>query len=278
MIEEIKRAAELIEKSRYTVAFTGAGVSQESGIPTFRDPGGIWDIVSPEEFGTPGGLFSTLLSKPDKLREFLKNSLDTIRRAKPNPGHIALSELEKMGLLRAVITQNIDNLHQEANTENVYELHGNLYRFRCIECGYTKKFRKEEAFAIFDEIIEGELTLNRIIEKVPKCFSCGSAMRPDVVLFGEPVQQLEESFAIAAQTETMLVLGTSGTVYPAALIPRITKERGGWIIEINPYSPGYTSLATISIRGKSGEVMPLIVEEIKKIRKRKGGLNEKNTS
>lgn len=264
MIEEIRKAAELIKGAKYTIAFTGAGVSQESGIPTFRDPGGIWDIVSPEEFGTAQGLISTLLNKPDKLREFLKNSLDTMRKAKPNPGHVALAELERMGLLKAVITQNIDNLHQEAGNQNVYELHGNLYRFRCTQCRDIRKFEKNEALSIFDNIIEGELDISSVMEKAPKCLSCGSVMRPDVVLFGEPVQQLQESFALAAQAEVTLVLGTSGTVYPAALIPRITRERGGWVIEINPYSPGYTELATVSIQGKSGEIMPVIIEEIKK--------------
>lgn len=260
---KIKEAAEILFESRFAIAFTGAGVSAESGIPTFRDPGGIWDMVSPEEFGTPGGLLATVMKNPERVRAFLKKSLETIFNARPNAGHIALAELEEAGIIKWVITQNIDNLHQFAGSKNVIEFHGNLYRWRCLNCGKKMKMEKENFISLAKEILEEEpFSLARLLEKVPKC-ECGGTMRIDVVLFGEAVQGLEESFRLAASADVILVLGTSGTVYPAALIPKICKERGGKIIEINPYSPGYRTMADVYINETFASAMPAIAESIK---------------
>ena len=128
----IERAAEIFKKTRKLVTFSGAGMSAESGIPTFRDPGGIWDQFDPEEVGTGPGLLNTLSRVPEKVRAFLEETIRVFMQARPNPGHLALGTLEQMGVLRSVITQNVDNLHQEAGNKNVIEMHGNLFRQRCL--------------------------------------------------------------------------------------------------------------------------------------------------
>lgn len=271
MMKEIKKTAELLLESKFAISFTGAGVSQESGIPTFRDPGGIWDMVSPEEFGTPQGLLSSVMKNPEKVKNFLKKSIETIFNAKPNDGHIALAELEKEGIIKWVITQNIDNLHQFAGNKNVIELHGNLYRWRCINCGRDKKMDKEEFMSFVSRILEREpFNIGFLLEMLPRC-ECRGMMRIDVVLFGEPVQELDKGFKIASEADLIFVLGTSGVVYPAALIPKITKESGGKVIEINPHSPGYKSIADVYINLSFASSMPLIANEIKIM---KGGKNE----
>ena len=163
------------------MAFTGAGVSAESGIPTFRDPGGLWDRFSPDDFGT-GGL-SMLTGLSSVGREFLQEMLDTFSQAGPNPGHLALAELEGMGILRSVITQNVDNLHIEAGNTKVIEVHGNFYRFRCLVCGERFKLQREELLSLMRRIAEasGELDLQGLI---PTC-RCGGIARIDAVGFGK---------------------------------------------------------------------------------------------
>jgi len=266
MNQEIRKATEILLESKFAIAFTGAGVSQESGIPTFRDPGGIWDMVSPEEFGTPQGLLSSVMKNPEKVRNFLKKSLETMFSAKPNKGHIALAELEKEGVIKWVITQNIDNLHQDAGSKNVIEFHGNLYRWRCMNCRKVKKMDKEEFIALTSKILDKEpFNFGFLLEMVPRC-ECGGIMRIDVVLFGEPVQDLDRGFKIASEADAVLVLGTSGVVYPAALVPKIVSERGGKVIEINPHSPGYKAITDVYINSSFASAMPLIAEEIKKMR------------
>ncbi len=265
---EIKKAAEFLLNSKFAIAFTGAGVSQESGIPTFRDPGGIWDMVSPEEFGTPQGLLSSVMRNPEKVKNFLKKSLETMFSAKPNKGHIAIAQLEEEGIIKWVITQNIDNLHQFAGSKNVIEFHGNLYRWRCINCMKAKKMEKDEFIALTSKILEIEpFNFGFLLEMLPKC-ECGGIMRIDVVLFGEPVKDLDRGFKIASEADVVLVLGTSGVVYPAALVPRIVSERGGKVIEINPHSPGYKAIADVYINLSFASAIPMILEEIKRM---KGG-------
>jgi len=260
---QIEKAASILKKSRFVVAFSGAGMSAESGIPTFRDPGGLWDQFDPEEIGTGPGLLNTLSRMPDKIRAFLEQTVRVFLEAKPNPGHMALGTLEKLGILKTVITQNVDNLHQEAGNTRVLEMHGNLYRQCCLACGRRKKLQREE---FLGKILSGLTQLTRfdlpsILDRLPRC-ECGQAMRPDVVMFGEQVQQLPESFEAAASCTTMLVLGTSGVVYPAAALPQKAKAAGATVIEINPGHSMYRGLADVRIPAPTGQVLPQIVQKI----------------
>ena len=259
----IDRAAEVFKKSRKLVTFSGAGMSAESGIPTFRDPGGIWDQFDPEEVGTGPGLLNTLSRMPEKILAFANETIRVFLQARPNPGHLALGTLEQIGILRSIITQNVDNLHQEAGNKNVIEMHGNLFRQRCLACGTKKPFGREEFLGRVKSALAEikRFDLPSILEMLPKC-DCGSPMRPDVVMFGEAVQGLYESFQEADACDAMLVLGTSGVVYPAAALPQKAKESGAMVIEINPGDSAYFGVADIRLRGKTGEILPRIVEKI----------------
>lgn len=259
----IGKAAEIIQGTRKLVAFSGAGMSAESGIPTFRDPGGLWDRFDPEEIGTGSGLLNALMRIPEKIRALLNETIATFSAAKPNPGHLALYTLESMGILRSIITQNVDNLHGEAGNTRVIEVHGNLYRFRCLSCGRKNTFPRAELFARVRQALESirSFELPAVMTLLPQC-SCGGRMRPDVVMFGESVQNLPEAFSEAESCEVMLVLGTSGVVFPAAALPERAKYAGAKVIEINPGMSSYRGIADIHIQKKTGEALPLIVERI----------------
>ncbi len=258
----LKEAAAIIAEAKNLVAFSGAGVSAESGIPTFRDPGGIWDRFSPDDFGT-GGL-SMLTGLSQRGSEFLKEMLTSFGKAEPNPGHIALAELERMGILRSVITQNVDNLSIEAGNTRVIEVHGNFYRFRCLVCGGKFKLAKEDFLSLLERIAdapEGE-DLSGLI---PRC-RCGGVTRIDVVGFGEPVEDFAQAEAEARSCDVMLALGTSGVVTPAAFIPRFAKRAGARVIEINPTGCYFPEIVDLYIGEKTGVALPMIVEVVRRIR------------
>ncbi|MCX5859791.1 MAG: NAD-dependent deacylase [Proteobacteria bacterium] len=267
--EAINKAAEILSRAKSVVIFTGAGMSAESGIATFRDPGGLWDRFDPEEVGTAEGIMSFLSEGGDKIREIIREVVESFGAARPNAGHLALAELEKMGLIRSVITQNIDNLHREAGNTKVFEVHGNLFRFRCLNC--EKKFfvDREDLLGRLRDIAQGAgpLSLEGILERIPRC-ACGGVSRPDVVMFGESVQELDESIFEAHQSDVMLVLGTSGAVYPAAMVPQQARKAGAILIEVNPTEKVFAAENDVYIREKAAIAMPLIVEELKK-KKRK---------
>jgi len=259
-----RRAAEMIVASNNIVGFSGAGISAESGIHTFRDPGGIWDQFDPAEVGTSAGLIETALRNPGVIRRFLTEALETFEQAKPNAGHLGLAALEKMSKLRAVITQNIDNLHREAGSSRVIEVHGNIYRARCLACGRKQPVDRDRLHQRLRAILEDErgFDLVALAGLFPPC-SCGSATRPDVVMFGEAVQQLHEAYAEAATCEVMLVLGTSGVVYPAAALPHEAAEHGAKIIEINPTENCFHPITEIFIQEKAAAGMSRLVDMVK---------------
>ncbi|ALV63065.1 NAD-dependent protein deacetylase of SIR2 family [Thermococcus sp. 2319x1] len=254
MMEE---AAKLIAHSRFLIAFTGAGISAESGIPTFRDKNGLWEKYRVEEVATP----EAFRRNPRLVWEFYRMRMKLMKGAKPNRGHLALAELERMGLLKAVITQNIDNLHREAGNKNVVELHGNIYRVKCTSCAYRENLLESEKL---EEFLEEEGLL--------KCPKCGSLLRPDVVWFGEPLPQeaLQKAFKLAERADVCLVIGTSGQVFPAAYVPYIVKENGGYVIEINPKESGITPIADIFLKGPAGEIMEHLLAKVKRCLKDKG--------
>ncbi|ASJ00848.1 NAD-dependent protein deacetylase [Thermococcus gorgonarius] len=248
MIEE---AVRVILKARFAIAFTGAGISAESGVPTFRGKDGLWKHYKPEELATP----EAFERDPALVWDFYRWRMQKILEAKPNPAHYALAELERLGILRAVITQNVDDLHHEAGSENVIELHGNIFRVRCTSCSYRENLKESGRIREF---------VNS--KDLPRCPQCGSLLRPDVVWFGEalPRTALERAFKLAEKSDVVLVIGTSGVVYPAAYIPYIVKEHGGKVIEVNVRRSGITPIADIFLRGKAGEVMAKILDRARR--------------
>ncbi len=213
MRKELKDAVDILQMSRYAVALTGAGISVKSGIPDFRGPRGIWKQISPAEF-----VRENFLDDPEKFWKLTLPFFEEIRKAKPNQAHLALAQLERLGYVKSVITQNIDNLHQEAGSRNVIEFHGNMKRFFCPRCG-----RK--------------ITIDnpRKLRRIPRCPSCGNYMLPDIVFFGDDIKQeiIEKTTQELTMADTLLIIGTSAAVQPASEIPYRFKEKGGMIIEIN---------------------------------------------
>lgn len=260
--EIIEKAASALKASNRVVAFCGSGFSEESGISTFRDPGGLWDIVDPWEVGTLQGFINTIKTKNNQLLQVFRNIIDSFEKSEPNPGHLALYDLESMDKLQAVITQNIDNLHQEAGNSTVIEVHGNLFRMKCLGCGnqikvdrkqFIEKTRKE-----LNKLTDFDFTV--LMNLAEKCRVCGNFMRPDVVMFGEAVQYLDEAYDAAIKADLLLILGTSGVVYPAADIPIQASRSGAKIIEINPTENAFVNITDIYIPMKSGVALPSIVE------------------
>jgi NAD-dependent deacetylase len=262
MRELIERTAEVIVERGNVVAFSGAGVSKESGIPTFRDPGGLWDRF---ESGSGGGIMGVLSANPDKAVDIMEELFKTFEQAQPNPGHHALAELERLGLLRSVITQNIDNLHREAGNTEVYELHGSVYRLRCLSCHRRIPRERCEFLDDFASMIAEMRDKGvRDFSSLLRTCDCGGMLRPDFVAFGEPVQELQSSITAASECRVMLILGTSGVVYPAASMPGYAQEAGAVIIEINPKPSALTPIAEFFLEGPTGEVLPNVIDEVKR--------------
>lgn len=260
--DAIIKASRMIITADRLVGFAGAGLSAESGISTYRDPGGLWDRY-PE--GASGGIMGILRRHPEAFHELFSDLLNKFKNSAPNPGHYALVELEKEGYLKSIITQNGDNLYQDAGGSNVLELHGNAFRFRCLECGQKLMFSREELFALVEDVLSKmeRFSVKSLMPHLPSC-KCGGKMRPDVVGFGESVQKLDQAMEEAKRCDLMLIMGTSGVVYPAAMLPLIAKENGARLIEINPQESALTSRCDIFLPGKTGEILPLIVKKLRR--------------
>ncbi len=243
-MDEIKKAAEIIKKSKYLSAFTGAGISVESGIPPFRGKNGLWSKFDPSLLE-----LSYFFRNPGESWKLLKSIFyESYYEAKPNEAHLVLARLEKRGILKWIITQNIDNLHHKAGNKNVTEYHGTLRILKCLKCGKTY-----------------ETTQDIIREDPPLCKSCGSVLKPDIVFFGEsiPEKALSEVDMVISKTDTMLVIGTTGEIYPASLIPQFAKNRGAKIIEINIEPSNYTnSITDIFLQGKASSMLLKLEKEI----------------
>jgi NAD-dependent deacetylase len=245
------------------VAFTGAGISAESGIPTFRDPGGIWDRFDPVDFGTWDGLSRLAMGQPDRLAAFLLELRRVFAAARPSAGHRALARLETEGLLDAVITQNVDGLHREAGSRAVLEIHGSFTRTACLVCGARRPIGREEFLADLDRSVLGLRTafIPSLASLLPRCEVCEGPARPDFVAFGEAVQDFDEARALATGARALLVVGTSGEVYPAAELPVLTSSSGGAVVEVGP---GPTEIpAGLRLVGDAGEVLTGLVERLR---------------
>jgi len=233
-------AANALRNAQCPVAVTGAGISVESGIPDFRGPHGIWDKYPVEEYAT----IDAFMANPEKIWTFWHEMGDTLRDCKPNTAHQALAELETLGLCRAIITQNIDSLHQDAGSSRVIEFHGNTRRTVCLGCGQG-----------------APLDLANRPAAAPRC-DCGGLIKPDVVLFGEmiPPAAQAESDQWARQCDVMIVVGTSATVFPAARVPYTAKDTGAFIIEANIEHTDFTRTITDTfLEGPAGETLPKLL-------------------
>ena len=232
--------ADVIKKSRKVVAITGAGISVESGIPDFRSPGGLWEHFNPMEYAT----ISAFEKNPAKVWVMLREMDHILVQARPNPAHYALAELEKRGLLLGIITQNVDNLHQEAGSVNVIEYHGNAHRFVCMKC----KGHWPRAALDFDQ--------------TPLYCHCGRLIKPDVVLFGEPIpeQAMSRANALALSCDLLLIIGTSMEVAPANVLPQVAKNAGAIVVESNLEHTRLTRFLTdYFLPGPAGEVWPEVI-------------------
>ncbi len=259
----IERAARDLHKSKYAIALTGAGISTESGIPDFRGPSGVWTKDPAAERRAYEG-YRRFVEDPKGYWEMTLQTpriLGNLGEMLPNPGHQALAELEVLGVLKGVITQNVDALHEKAGSKNLLEYHGNAFKLRCVSC--------EARFQRADYDLEKMLHENRL---PPHCPKCGGIVKSDTVSFGEPIpayvanQSLEEAY----KCDTMLICGTSAVVFPFASLPRIARDRGEVIIiEVNAEPTPLTEegVSDYLIQGKTGQVLPKIVDGIKKLRK-----------
>ncbi|MFX1555910.1 MAG: NAD-dependent protein deacylase [Promethearchaeota archaeon] len=250
--KKIQHAAELLYHAKEAIVLTGAGISTESGIPDFRGEGGIWEKYKPEIYGN----IEAFLRNPAKFWELAQKVAPTLFKAKPNPGHIAIAELEKMGIIKAIITQNIDELHQKAGSIIVYEVHGNINRFDCMGCkaSYTK-----------EQILR---KLKKEKKTGPSCDFCSSPVKPSVVLFGENLPRFEiyMSQDLAKKADVMLIAGSSLLVAPACDLPLYTLRDGGKLIIVNDQPTPLDGRAEVVIHHKTGIILPLIVGQIKKLK------------
>jgi NAD-dependent protein deacetylase/lipoamidase len=243
----VRHAAELLSAARRGLALTGAGVSAESGIPTFRGDGGLWTKFDPIKVAS----IEYFMADPTAYWMVSKDRGRLALAARPNPGHDALAALEAAGHLAAVVTQNTDGLHQESGSRNVIEVHGSGRTVQCLDCGNREP--------------RSEVQARLEVEMPPRCKVCGGVfLKPTVVLFGEAMPQaaIQEAFALARQADVMLVVGTSLVVYPAADIPLVAVRAGAKLVVVNAEPTPFDELAEVVIRGKSGEVLPEIVELI----------------
>jgi len=251
----LEQAAQHILSSKYVVALVGAGLSAESGVPTFRGPGGLWT-----KLGEPSmNGFQDFLQNPEA---WWKDQLDqqkdpdrtqfreAIENAKPNPGHYALADLERMGILKMTITQNVDDLHVQAGQEKLAEIHGNRTKMRCISC--ESRWHRDH--------FEGE-------DYPLTCPECRGLVKNDTVMFGEPIPRsvLGTCFHHTELSDCMIVIGTSATVYLAASFPSLVQESGGIFIEANPNPTPLSSIADVVLRGPTGEILPALVDRIRAI-------------
>ncbi|MCX7857360.1 MAG: NAD-dependent deacylase [Deltaproteobacteria bacterium] len=245
-MDTIKKVAEIIKEKKNVVAFTGAGISVESGIPTFRGAQGLWERYDPDEYAH----ISSFNRNPEKVWMMLREMAQVIFEAKPSAAHEALSELEKMGYLRAVITQNVDGLHHLAGNKNVIEYHGNHRWLVCPLCRGKTPFTKD-VLSIFP---------------YPRCETCQRALKPDVVFFGEniPIEAMIRANEEAKNCNVMFIIGTSGVVYPAAEIPYISKSHGAIIVEFNVERTPFTnSITDYFFAGSASSFLPEIVKMLR---------------
>jgi NAD-dependent deacetylase len=251
MDEKISIIAENFAKGGKNIVFTGAGVSTESGIPDYRSKGGIWDRYRPV-------YFDEFMSSKEARIEYWKEKSELypdLKKAKPNPAHTSIAQLYELGLIEAIITQNIDGLHQKAGLpdEKVIELHGNTCRVRCMSCRELSSI--DDAQRRIDES-----------DLAPEC-ECGGYLKPDTISFGQamPVEEMTKAMNLSQECDSFMVIGSTLVVQPAATLPGLAKQNGAFLAIINLSETPCDNLCNVLIKGKAGEILPEIVNEVKKI-------------
>jgi NAD-dependent deacetylase len=242
----VARLADLVRAHQPCVVLTGAGISTESGIPDFRSPTGIWAQFDPLEYGS----IEAFRADPRKVWEFYAPRYRMLTDAEPNDGHRVLAELERRGLVRAVVTQNIDLLHERAGSQDVVEVHGSIRTSSCAACGSRRALA--EVVVLVDE------------HGAPPCPECGTILKPDVVMFGEllPEEAIERAFALAEEAALLLVVGSTLEVYPVAGLPDATLARGGRLAIVNRGQTALDHLASVRIDGAAGETLRALAETL----------------
>jgi NAD-dependent deacetylase len=246
MDEPIRALAALVRERQPCVVLTGAGVSTESGIPDFRSPTGIWAEYDPMEYAT----IDAFRRDPVKVWEFYALRFEVLVSAEPNAGHLALAELERRGLVQAVVTQNIDGLHERAGSRDVVEVHGSIRTASCLECG--------------EQVPLDAVVAALRAAPAPSCSRCGAILKPDVVMFGEmlPVDAIERATELARRAGLLLAVGSTLEVYPVAGLPEETVSAGGELAIVNRGSTPFDGLASIRIAGGAGETLAALAEEL----------------
>jgi len=250
--DQIQSAARWLAKCGLVVVLTGAGVSKESGIPTFRDAQeGLWAQYDPMMLATEAGY----LANPALVWQWYAYRFGMVEHAQPNPGHRAIAELERLLPQVVVVTQNIDGLHQAAGSTEVVELHGSIRSFKCLTGRHT-------GFSRADFVGQVEIP--------PRCPRCGDLLRPDVVWFGEllPGEAINRAYDLADACDAMLVVGTSGVVQPAASLPFIARHAGAPVIDVNPERDEIADAADFFLEGRGGEILPRLLAELRGHHKR----------
>ena len=235
----VERLAQLFRERGPAVVLTGAGVSTESGIPDFRSPSGIWANVDPLEYGS----LDAFRRDPVKVWDFYAPRFSMLGSAEPNAGHVALAELERLGHVTAVVTQNIDLLHERAGSREIVEVHGSIRSASCPDCGRMHPLAE---------------VLTLAGNGAPACTNCGAILKPDVVFFGEllPEAAIERASELAASASLMLVVGSALEVYPIAGLPLDTLRSGGALAILNRGPTALDSRATLKLDGSAGELLP----------------------
>jgi NAD-dependent deacetylase len=246
MDEPIRALAALMRERQPCVVLTGAGISTESGIPDFRSPAGIWAEYDPMEYAT----IDAFRRDPVKVWEFYALRFEVLTRAAPNAGHLALAELERRGLVQAVVTQNIDGLHERAGSRDVVEVHGSIRTASCLECG--------------ERMPLGAVVAALRTAPAPPCSRCGAILKPDVVMFGEllPVDAIDRATGLARGARLLLVVGSTLEVYPVAGLPEETMSTGGELAIVNRGSTPFDRVASIRIDAGAGETLAALAEEL----------------
>ncbi|RKN39612.1 SIR2 family NAD-dependent protein deacylase [Micromonospora endolithica] len=247
--DAVGRAADLLRRARRVVVFTGAGMSAESGVPTFRDAlTGLWQRYDAQTLATPAAFHAD----PDLVWGWYEWRRAAVRRARPNPGHLAVATIEARVPDSVVITQNVDDLHERAGSPAPLHLHGSLFAPRCASCARSAP----EPDGPPEEPADGRRT------PPPRCAGCGAAVRPGVVWFGEalPGQALEAAVEAAASCDLLLTVGTSGLVYPAAEIPQVASRFGAVVVQVNPRETPLDAVAEVNLRGPAARLLPALVD------------------
>lgn len=257
---DLDKARKALAAASQAVAFTGAGISAESGIRTFRGDDGLWNEIDIEQFATPWGVKQLVETEPQRYARYLGMRARILSGAAPNPAHFALADLEAAGKLAGVVTQNIDGLHEAAGTQTIYKLHGDVLTWHCLDCGAQQRFSSAQVIGFIDAV-QPAMTKEQFLALAPKCPACFGLIRPTVVLFGEmlPDAQVVGAERLLAKAECLLIVGTSGVVEPAASFARTVARRGVPTIEINLEPSELTRYATVSLFGKAGEILPELV-------------------